>query len=127
MKFLLLVSVFAAMFVASSAPCTAAPSTVTDDTFFEEVLRADSPVLVEFWRENCPPCRRMARVVDELSEDYAGRVKVVRLDTEASEEMISLYEIESVPTFIYFKDGYEVARASGSMSKEALKRKLGLN
>lgn len=120
------IALIAVYFAVAASICFASARPVTDDTFYDEVKRTYDPVVVEFWASYCPSCRRAAPVVEDLAREYEGRVKVLKMDTQANGDTARQYAIERIPTFVYFKDGYEVARATGSMSKEDLKEKLGL-
>ncbi|MBI5696390.1 MAG: thioredoxin [Nitrospirae bacterium] len=112
----------------ATVPCDviAGSGDVTDDTFHDDVIRCDMPVVVEFWAARCPACRMMSGVVDELASEYKGLVKVLRMNTDENHEMTGLYEVERIPTFVYFRDGYEESRAVGSMTKDELIDRLGL-
>lgn len=114
------------VFAVYTATCLAGSRAVTDATFNDEVKRTYDPVVVEFQASYCPACRKVAPVYEQLAGEYDGRVKFLTMDTQANSETPEKYNVDRIPTFIYFKDGYEVARATGSMSKEALKGRLGL-
>jgi len=75
----------------------------TDANFDQEVLKSSVPVLVDFWAEWCPPCRRLAPTIDKLAADYAQRLKVGKLDTDANHLTASKYAISSIPTVVLFK------------------------
>lgn len=78
---------------------------VTDDNFAAEVLGASEPVLVDFWAEWCPPCKAMDPILDDLSRELAGRVKIVKLDVETNPATVVKYNVRAMPTLIVFKDG----------------------
>ena len=96
----------------------------TDDQFKAEVLESDVPVLVDFWATWCGPCRMMTPIVEELAKEYEGRAKIGKVNTEHCPNITSEYEIISIPTIIFFKDGTPVDQIIGAVSKDALVKKL---
>jgi thioredoxin len=101
-------------------------ASVTDSSFEQEVLKAEKPVLVDFWATWCAPCRMIAPVVDELHSELGDRVRIVKMDTDANPQTPSTLGIMSIPTLIIFKDGRPVDRTIGYRSnlKSDLKQKL---
>jgi thioredoxin 1 len=97
---------------------------VTEETFDQEVLKAGLPVLVDFWAEWCGPCRMVAPIVEELATEYAGRVKVTKVDVDDNQRLAMRYSIMSIPTLGVFKGGELVDRIVGYMPKQELKRRL---
>jgi thioredoxin 1 len=93
---------------------------VTDTTFKEEVLDSEVPVLVDFWAPWCGPCRMVAPVVDEISEQYVGQVKVVKVNTDENPSVASQYGIRSIPTLMIFKGGQRVDMVVGAVPKTTL-------
>ncbi len=89
----------------------------TDDNFKTEAIEADQPVLVDFWADWCQPCHIIAPTIDELAEDYAGRVKVGKVDTDANRGISVELGISSIPTVILFKDGQIVRKFGGVTAK----------
>ncbi len=93
---------------------------VTDDNFQAEALESDLPVLVDFWAEWCQPCKAIAPVIDELSEEFDGQIKFVKLNTETSHQIPARYGIRGIPTLILFKDGEVVDQIIGAAPKADL-------
>jgi thioredoxin 1 len=84
------------------------PVDVTDKDFASEVLQSDTPVLVDFWAEWCGPCRVLGPVIESLSEDYDGKVKVAKVDVDANQQIAMQFGIRSIPTVILFDKGQVV-------------------
>ncbi|CAO0824109.1 thioredoxin 1 [Desulfarculales bacterium] len=97
---------------------------VTDDTFDAEVLKSETPVLVDFWASWCGPCRAIAPVVEELSEQYAGKIKVAKINVDESPKTPGQYGIRAIPTLIMFKDGQVADQITGAVSKSLLEQAL---
>ncbi|GAB2848370.1 thioredoxin [Actinocorallia aurea] len=97
-----------------------ATSTATDIDFAAEVLEADLPVLVDFWAEWCPPCKMIAPVLEQIAAEYAGRLKIVKVDIDAATETARSYGILSAPTLNLYKGGEVVAQIVGAKPKRAL-------
>ncbi|HEX5788704.1 MAG TPA: thioredoxin [Woeseiaceae bacterium] len=93
------------------------PLAVTDRDFGDQVLRSDQPVLVDFWAEWCGPCRVLGPVIDSLSQDYQGRVRVAKVDVDANQEVAARYGIRSIPTVILFDKGQIVKTFVGVRPK----------
>lgn len=97
---------------------------VTDENFDAEVLKSDIPVLVDFSAEWCGPCKSLAPIVEELAEDYAGKVKFVQVDIDKSRQTPASFGIMAVPTIIIFKDGEVVDKISGFKPKPVLQKHI---
>lgn len=93
---------------------------VTDSTFDEEVVRSDTPILVDFWAEWCGPCRAIAPVLDEIAEEKRGSLRVVKLNVDDNVETARRFDVMSIPTLILFKDGVVTKRIVGAKNKSAL-------
>ena len=93
---------------------------VSDATFAEEVLNADSPVLIDYWAEWCGPCKMIAPILDELAEEYGEKVKIAKLNIDENPETPPKYGIRGIPTLMLFKDGNVEATKVGAVSKSQL-------
>lgn len=102
----------------------AKPFEVTDSNFDTEVLKSDKPVLVDFWAPWCGPCRMVAPIVDELSEEYDGKVKFVKLNTDDNIKTATTYGIRSIPALLVFKGGEVAGQIVGFRPKSDLKQRL---
>ncbi|MEM1187336.1 MAG: thioredoxin TrxA [Pseudomonadota bacterium] len=93
---------------------------VSDASFEQDVLTSDLPVLVDFWAEWCGPCKMIAPVLDEIAGEYAGKVKVCKVDVDANPEVPGKFGIRGIPTLILFKGGNAEATKVGALSKTQL-------
>ncbi|MBN67250.1 MAG: thiol reductase thioredoxin [Rickettsiales bacterium] len=93
---------------------------VTDDAFETEVLKADGPVLVDFWAEWCGPCKQLSPVLDELAGEFEGKVQVAKVNIDQNPETPQKYGVRGIPTLMVFRDGEAVATKVGSMPKGQL-------
>lgn len=93
---------------------------VSDASFEQDVLGSKLPVLVDFWAEWCGPCKMIAPVLDELAGEYAGKLKVCKVDVDANPEVPGKFGIRGIPTLILFKDGNAEATKVGALSKTQL-------
>lgn len=91
--------------------------TVTEDTWEQEVLKSDTPVLVDFWAQWCGPCRMVAPVLDQIAEEMDGKVRIVKLDVDANQQIAYQFQVQSIPTFILFKGGQMADRMMGAAPK----------
>jgi thioredoxin 1 len=99
---------------------------VTDANFQSEVLDSDVPVIVDFWAAWCGPCRMVGPMVEEIAEDQAGKVKVMKLNVDENRETATKYGIMSIPTILLFDKGAVSKQVVGAMPKSALVQELGL-
>lgn len=93
---------------------------VTDASFEEEVLKSKLPVLVDYWAEWCGPCKMIAPVLDEIAREYAGRLKVCKMDVDANGETPARYAIRGIPTLMIFMNGNAEATKVGAVSRSQL-------
>ncbi len=103
--------------------------TFTDDNFDAEVLKSSQPVLVDFWAEWCMPCKALAPTIDELANDFAGRAKVGKVDTDANKDVAVKFGISAIPTVILFQGGQIKEKFVGLRGKKdfaaAIEKTLG--
>ncbi len=97
------------------------PIHVSDDAFEKTVLQSATPVMVDFWAPWCGPCRMVAPLLDKVAKDYAGKVIVAKVNTDDSGDRAAAYQVISIPTLLFVKNGQEVKRHVGSMSEKALR------
>ena len=93
---------------------------VTDDTFEQEVLQSPLPVLVDYWADWCGPCKMISPILDEVAKEYAGRVKVCKLNIDENQQIPPKYGIRGIPTLMVFKNGSVEATKVGALSKSQL-------
>ena len=99
---------------------------VTEATFEDEVLKSETPVLVDFWAEWCGPCHAVSPVLERIAEERTGELTLVKVNIDEEQELAQRYGVMSIPTMILFKDGAPAAAAVGAQPKAALERSLGL-
>ena len=97
---------------------------LTDDSFDKEVVQSADPVLVDFWAPWCGPCRMLSPVIEELSKEYTGKVKVAKINTDEHPNSASRFKISAIPTLLFFKSGKVVEQLVGVHSKSEIKKTL---
>ncbi|MBI2846979.1 MAG: thioredoxin [Chloroflexi bacterium] len=102
----------------------AKPVSVSDATFESEVLQAETPVLTDFWADWCMPCRMVAPLVEAAAKEYAGRLKVTKVNVDANSQTAAAYGIRSIPTLLLFKRGKVVSQIIGAVPLAALKSRI---
>ncbi|MFY9725367.1 MAG: thioredoxin [Bryobacteraceae bacterium] len=98
--------------------------TFTDSSFDQDVLRAEVPVLVDFWAEWCGPCKMMAPTIDVVASEYAGKAKIGKLDVDANDKTAMRYNIRGIPTLLLFKGGQVVEQRVGAVGKSEVQKML---
>ena len=100
------------------------PVAVTDQEFEEQVLNAETPVLVDFWADWCAPCKMIAPIVEDLANEYDGKVRFAKVDVDSNPMTATKFGIRSIPTLLVFKNGEPVDMVVGAVPKEVLRKRL---
>ncbi len=94
------------------------------ETSFENDIKADVPVLVDFWAEWCGPCRKIGPIVEELANEYEGKAKILKVNVDENSAIAQQFQVMSIPTLVFFKDGNKVDELVGAVPKNAIEEKL---
>lgn len=97
---------------------------IDENNIEKEVLNSDVPVILDFYSERCMPCKMLAPALEEISEEYADKIKVAKVDADENDELVMKYRVMSLPTLLYFKDGNETDRTTGPITKEKILEKV---
>ncbi|MFN5677791.1 MAG: thioredoxin [Roseiflexaceae bacterium] len=108
----------------SDSTATASGNGMGQEAFNQQVLQSDLPVLVDFWAPWCGPCKAVSPVIDELAEAYAGKINVVKVNIDEDVALSDTYDVQSIPTIVFFRDGQEVSRSSGVKTKLQFQRDI---
>lgn len=95
-----------------------------EKSFDDEVLRSEEPVVVDFWAPWCGPCRSMAPIIEELTQEYAGKVKIAKVNVDENRSLAMRYRVMSIPTMMMFKDGAEKDKIVGYVDKGVISKKI---
>lgn len=95
---------------------------ITTDNFEQEVLQSDVPVLVDFWADWCMPCKMIAPVLDQMAEEYDGKLKIGKLDVDSQADLAARYNVVSIPTLLLFKDGEVADQQIGAAPRDRLEK-----
>jgi thioredoxin 1 len=108
----------------SDSTANASGNGMGQEAFNQQVLQSDLPVLVDFWAPWCGPCKAVSPVIDELAEAYAGKINVVKVNIDEDVALSDTYDVQSIPTIVFFRDGQEVSRSSGVKTKLQFQRDI---
>jgi thioredoxin 1 len=96
----------------------------TDQNFSQEVLESDKPVVVDFWAPWCPPCRMVTPIIEELAKEFAGKVKIGKINVDENSQIAGRYNVMSLPSIIFFENGQPMKTMVGAQSKEDYKQEI---
>lgn len=108
----------------SAGTSSGAPIDITDNSFENEVLAFNGPVLVDCWAPWCGPCRMLSPVIEQIAKDYTGRLKVVKLNTDDNPKTAMKFNIQGIPTMLFFNRGEQVDRVTGALPKQEIEKRI---
>lgn len=97
---------------------------LTEKNFKEEIIKSKIPVIVDFWAEWCMPCKMISSIIDEAAKEFAGKIKIGKVNVGENTELATELTVMNIPTLVFFKDGKEAGRAVGAISKKELLKKI---
>ena len=97
---------------------------VTDSSFAQDVLQSSEPVVVDFWAEWCGPCRMIGPALEEISDEMAGKVKIAKLDVDSNQQTTLRFNVRSIPSILFFRDGRHVDTVVGAVPKGTLEQRI---
>ncbi|MCU0499401.1 MAG: thioredoxin [Anaerolineae bacterium] len=97
---------------------------ITTENFETDVLKSDQPILLDFWAEWCGPCKMVSPIVEQLADEYAGKMRVGKVDADQHQDLVIRYQVMGLPTLILFKNGEPVMRLSGYKPKNEITKKI---
>jgi thioredoxin len=105
----------------AQAPAADEPVHVTDQTFMHEVMESPLPVVIDFWADWCQPCKMVAPILEKLAKEYAGRVRIAKVDVDANPILSTQFQVQSIPTLMFVKNGKIVGRSAGAAPEPAIR------
>ena len=99
-------------------------ATLLNQTNYDEVIASDKPVIIDFWAEWCGPCRRIAPIIDELSDEFGDKALICKCDVDSNDEISAKYGIRNIPTILFIKNGEVVDKTVGAATKAQIQEKL---
>ena len=99
---------------------------INKENFEEEVLKSTIPVVIDFWAEWCPPCKMLLPLLEQLADEYAGKIKILKVNVDDDSEVAAEYNVTNIPTLVFFKDGTPFEKIVGAVPKQKIKEVIEL-